>query len=119
MIDRTSNVVETATNNITLKQMFRKFNTSADPAQERIHVENKHPEGRIFKESSIHNSVMNDVNRHRENRFRNRQFFKVDRVHESFITEFGKRRTADQDRKQHLINNRFPSLAEARDQYLK
>ena len=62
---------------------------------------------------------MHDVYRHRENRFRNKPFFKVDRVHESFINEFGKRRNFEQDRKQNIINNRFPSLAEARDQYLK
>lgn len=43
----------------------------------------------------------------------------MDRVHESFINEFGKRRQIAQDRKQNIVNNRFPSLAEARDQYLK
>ena len=70
-------------------------------------------------ESSVHNNIMHDVNRHRGTRFQNKPFFKVERVHESFISEFGKRRMIDQDRKQNLINNRFPSLAEARDQYLK
>lgn len=62
---------------------------------------------------------MHDCNRHRDNKFRNRPFFKLDRVHESYIDEFAKRRQLDQDRKQNMVNNRFPSLADARDQYVK
>ena len=40
-------------------------------------------------------------------------------MHVGYVEEFGKRRLVDQDRRQNLINNRFPSLAEARDQYLR
>ena len=49
MINRSSDVVDTATNNIALKHIFRKFNTSAEPMQERVHVENVHPDGKQFK----------------------------------------------------------------------
>ena len=139
MVHRGNDVVDTASNHIKLKQILRKFNSSADPQQERVHVESVHPDGKIFKgkyqelspiqrlvtnfffsiESSVHNTVMHDCNRHRDGRFRNQEFFKIDRVHESYVGEFAKRRRLDQDRKQNMVNNRFPSLADARDQYLK
>ena len=35
------------------------------------------------------------------------------------VEEFGNKRKTDQDRSQNLINKRFPSLAEARDAYLR
>ena len=38
---------------------------------------------------------MHDIYRHRDNQFKNKQFFKVERIHDSFITEFGKRRLVD------------------------
>ena len=40
------------------------------------------------------------------------------RIPEDTIKEYEKRRITDQERSQNIINNRFPSLAEARDQYL-
>lgn len=86
---------------------------------ERIHVENVNPNGRTLRESSVHNNILYDVARHRDKRFRNKEFFHIDRVHVGYVEEFGKRRLVDQDRRQNLINNRFPSLAEARDQYLR
>lgn len=49
LIHRSSNVVDTGSQHIALKQIFRKFNSSADPHQERIHVENVHSDGRVFK----------------------------------------------------------------------
>lgn len=49
MAHRGNDVVDTASGHIRLKQILRKFNSSADPRQERIHVENVHPDGRIFK----------------------------------------------------------------------
>ena len=66
-------------------------------------------------ESTVHDLVTIDCNRHREGKFQNKKFIAVDRVHDTFIEEFGNRRKVDQNRKQNLINKRFPSLAEARD----
>lgn len=95
LINRSNNVVDTGSGNIGLKQVLKRFTSSADTTQNRIHVENQHLEGRFQKESSVHNNIMHDVNRHRGTRFQNKPFFKVERIHDSFITEFGKRRIMD------------------------
>ena len=49
LIQRSNNVVDTATDNVALKNMFRRFTSSADMTKERVHVENEHPLGRIVK----------------------------------------------------------------------
>ena len=46
LIHRNNNVVDTSTGNVALKQVFKRFTSSADTGAERIHVENVHPEGR-------------------------------------------------------------------------
>ena len=59
---------------------------------------------------------MHDCNRHRENGYKDKTW--VDRIPDEFIDEFKNRREKDLDRSANLVNNRFPSLQEARDQYL-
>lgn len=57
MVHRGNNVVDTASNHVKLKHIIRKFNSSADPVQERIHVENNHPDGKIFKGKYPHTFI--------------------------------------------------------------
>ena len=59
---------------------------------------------------------MHDCNRHRKNGFKDKTWVK--RIPSEFVEEFQNRRENDLDRAQNIVNNRFPSLAEARDQYL-
>ena len=59
---------------------------------------------------------MLDCNRHRKNGYKDKTW--VDRIPTDFVEEFARRRDKDLDRQQNIVNNRFPSLAEARDQYL-
>jgi len=49
LIHRSNNVVDTSTGNVALKHVFKRFTSSADVGQERIHVENMHLEGRAQK----------------------------------------------------------------------
>ena len=44
---RTADVEETALNYKNIKEICNKFNTGAEPNQERIHLENKYPNNRI------------------------------------------------------------------------
>lgn len=59
---------------------------------------------------------MHDCNRHRKHGYKDKTW--VDRIPVDFVEEFARRREQDLDRQQNIVNNRFPSLAEARDQYL-
>jgi len=56
---------------------------------------------------------MIDCNRHRPNGLRDKTW--QHRVSEEAIETYQSQRELDRDRKQNLINSRFPSLAEARD----
>ena len=60
---------------------------------------------------------MHDCNRLRDNGYKDKTW--VDRVPENAIREFDEMRQIDEDRKQNVVNSRFPSLQEARDMYLK
>jgi hypothetical protein len=59
---------------------------------------------------------VHDCNRHRKNGYKDKTW--VERIPNDFIDEFAKRRDKDLDRQQNIVNNRFPSLSDARDQYL-
>ena len=59
---------------------------------------------------------MLDCNRHRTNGYRDKTW--VHRVSDQNLETFHEQREADRDRSQNIINQRFPSLAEARDQYM-
>jgi len=67
----------------------------------------------MFLESSIHNNITIDCNRHRENGMKDKTW--VPRITDSTTELFHEQRENDRNRKQNLINSRFPSLAEARD----
>ena len=59
-------------------------------------------------ESSIHNEIMHDCNRHRKHGYKDKTF--VERIPDEFIEEFKNRRDQDIDRSVNMVNNRFPSL---------
>jgi hypothetical protein len=59
-------------------------------------------------ESSIHNEIMHDCNRHRKHGYRDKTF--VERIPDEFVEEFKNRRDLDIDRSTNMVNNRFPSL---------
>ena len=102
-------------------------NAGSAMKSERIHVESKNPNGRvlrgklriylIFLESSVHNNIMHDCNRHRKNGYRDHTH--DSRINQRTVHEFGLKRTIDQERAQLITNKRFPQLAEARDLFLK
>jgi len=60
---------------------------------------------------------MHDCNRHRPNGYKDRTW--EARVKDDTISQFNALREQDRDRRQNKVNSRFPSLAEARDQYLQ
>lgn len=60
---------------------------------------------------------MHDCNRHRKDGYKDVTW--ADRIPAQVIDEFGRRRTVDYNRDINMVNKRFPSLAEARDQYLR
>ena len=81
LIARCNDVAETANNYRKLRSLHARHFSSSDPHYARIHIENLNPNGRIFKgkyakltllESSIHNNIMHDCNRHRKNGYRDK-----------------------------------------------
>ena len=71
----------------------------------------------IWLESSVHNNIMHECNRHRKNGYRDHTH--EPRIHNDIVHDFGVKRSIDQERGQLLTNKRFPQLAEARDIFLK
>ena len=130
-------------NNLSMStNQYLNYLTVADliPEKERIHVESKNPLNKIFRgkrpsllygssslnssllipyssaESSIHNNIMHDCNRHRENGYRDKTWDQ--RIKDEMIEEYSRMRHKDTNRKQNILHSRFPSLAEAKDQYI-
>ena len=99
-----------------LREFTQAFASLSDPKMERIHIENKNPNGRILKESAVHNNITHECNRHRLHGYKDKTW--IERVPDECIYEYERKRNFDRNRKQNITNVRFPSLAEARDQYL-
>lgn len=68
-------------------------------------------------ESSTHDVIMHDCNRHRENGYKDKTW--EHRISKEQLDNFKNKRDNDRNRKQNLVNNIFPQLADARDTYIK
>ena len=96
--NRELSIEENQSNLKTLKEAFRQNETSSDVKMERIHIDSINPNGRTLKgktklliyisikESSIHNNLMHDCNRHRENGYMDVTW--ASKIPEEFIEEF-------------------------------
>jgi len=60
---------------------------------------------------------MHDCNRHRDNGYRDVTW--KHKIEDDHMLLFKKKRDEDLDRQQHLLNMRFPTMADARDQYIE
>ena len=94
------------------------FNTSVNVSNRmdrgfRVFSEGQTTNQKVYKESTTHAKVNGDLRNLRE---KQRHYY--ERVPQERIEEFNQVRAADLDRKQKMVNNRFPELSQAREAFL-